>query len=235
LSTLRQFVKRVPLAQSIYRMYARRAFRDQPFPGSGKYWEERYRSGGNSGTGSYNRLALFKAEVINNFILKHGVQTAIEFGCGDGNQLSLLQIPCYTGLDVSSTVLQSCAERFRVDRSKSFFLYDSRSFIDNRRVFSAELALSLDVIYHLIEDDAYENYMHHLFGSAERFVVVYSSNKSETAPAPHVRHRRFTDWVATAAPDWKLSEATSNRYPFDPQHPDDTSFADFYFFTKSSL
>ena len=29
------------------------------------YWEKRYSKGGNSGAGSYNNLALFKASIIN--------------------------------------------------------------------------------------------------------------------------------------------------------------------------
>lgn len=33
--------------------------------GSTDYWKNRYLEGGNSGAGSYNNLAQFKAEVIN--------------------------------------------------------------------------------------------------------------------------------------------------------------------------
>ena len=35
---------------------------------SKKFWNERYLNGGNSGSGSYNHLAHFKANVINQFI-----------------------------------------------------------------------------------------------------------------------------------------------------------------------
>ncbi len=37
---------------------------------SKKYWNDRYVKGGNSGTGSYNELAKFKAHIINSFIEK---------------------------------------------------------------------------------------------------------------------------------------------------------------------
>ncbi|MCL2283845.1 MAG: glycosyltransferase family 92 protein [Fibromonadales bacterium] len=62
---------------------------------SGKYWEERYANGGNSGDGSYNCLAQFKAEILNDFVKEHSVNSAIEFGCGDGSQLSLVKYPKY--------------------------------------------------------------------------------------------------------------------------------------------
>src|SRR5580704_5652224 len=72
------------------------------FQSSDQYWNDRYRNGGNSGPGSYNRLAYFKAEVLNQFIRDRGVEKVIEFGCGDGAQLRLAEYPSYIGVDVSS-------------------------------------------------------------------------------------------------------------------------------------
>jgi len=40
---------------------------------SKEYWEKRYVKGGNSGIGSYGKLALFKAETINDFINTNNV------------------------------------------------------------------------------------------------------------------------------------------------------------------
>jgi hypothetical protein len=40
------------------------------------YWEQRYKSGGNSGAGSYGKLASFKGEIINDFAEKHNVKIA---------------------------------------------------------------------------------------------------------------------------------------------------------------
>ena len=98
---------------------------------------------------------------------------------------------------------------------------------------TADLALSLDVVYHLIEDEVYDRYMSDLFASARRLVVVYSSNRSEDesdrSPA-HIRHRKFTDWVAANAPDSELLEVVENDHPFRSEEPDETSWCDFYVF-----
>src|SRR5215207_6091130 len=59
------------------------------FHGSEDYWITRYATGGNSGAGSYNKLAEYKAEVLNDFVKRHNVESVIEYGCGDGNQLKL--------------------------------------------------------------------------------------------------------------------------------------------------
>ena len=42
-----------------------------------EYWENRYKKSGNSGAGSYGRLAEFKADVINNFIAENKITSVI--------------------------------------------------------------------------------------------------------------------------------------------------------------
>jgi hypothetical protein len=75
---------------------------------SKEYWENRYKAGNNSGSGSYNRLALFKAGIINRFIKTNNVTKIIDYGVGDGNQLKLIDTRDieYTGIDVSSTIIE---------------------------------------------------------------------------------------------------------------------------------
>jgi hypothetical protein len=64
-------------------------FRQFFFSDSITWWEKRYISGGNSGQGSYGVLAEFKAETVNQFVGEFEVKSLVEFGCGDGSQLSL--------------------------------------------------------------------------------------------------------------------------------------------------
>jgi hypothetical protein len=176
------------------------------FSGSRQFWEQRYERGGTSGEGSYGTLALGKAGVLNRFVADNGIETIIEFGCGDGNQLSLAAYPNYIGLDVSQTAIRLCGERFIGDRSKSFFLYDSSCFVDHANLFKADLALSLDVVYHLVEDSIFEAYMSHLFDSAERHVIIYATNNTTPNGAPHVRHRQFSSWIDNNCPAWQLED-----------------------------
>jgi SAM-dependent methyltransferase len=174
------------------------------FTGSASYWERSYAHGETSGHGSYGALGTAKAEFLNSFVRDHGVESVIEFGCGDGNQLSLANYARYVGLDVSRSAIRLCKQRFADEPTKSFFLYDQTCFVDHTGVFVADLALSLDVIYHLVEDTVYEAYMSHLFGAGRRYVIVYSTNKVLGGTAPHVRHRRFTSWVEQKCPHWQL-------------------------------
>ncbi len=201
----------------------------QEFRSSPTYWERRYRQGGNSGVGSYGRLARFKADILNDFVAGHGINSVVEFGCGDGAQLALARYPSYTGLDVSPPVVELCRRQFGADPTKRF--YDLQS-VDGGSV-KAELSLSLDVIYHLVEDGIYQTYMRNLAGAATRFVGVYSSNVSLPGHVPHIRHRCFTDWFASNAPEWSQMRHVRNAFPHDPANPDETSWADFYFFARA--
>lgn len=202
------------------------AFKNRFFPGSKRYWEERYREGRDSGVGSYGKIAEFKAEVINDFVEKNDVRSAIEFGCGDGNQLSLFDIPKYVGLDISDKAVELCRERFQHNDSKRFYKYEPENFDSSSPVFKAELTLSLDVIFHIIEDDIYELYMEHLFSCAERFVVIYSDD-TNTKQMYHVKRRKFTRWIGENADGWKLIQRIENRYP-------DISLSEFHIYHRSS-
>lgn len=197
------------------------------FETSDLYWETVYRSGGNSGAGSHGKLRAFKAEVLNDFVAGNNIKTIIEFGCGDGDQLELAEYSSYVGVDVSPTALEKCREKYRGDPSKRF-LHNSELTVEHR----ADAALSLDVIYHLVEDEVFEDYMRRLFDAATRYVVIYSSNVDKAWVVPHIRHREFTRWIEANRQDFRLSEKISNRYPYEPRDLHNTSFADFYIFER---
>jgi cyclopropane fatty-acyl-phospholipid synthase-like methyltransferase len=176
------------------------------FSGSAHYWERNYANGGTSGGGSYGSLAQGKAEFLNAFVGAHCIQSVTEFGCGDGHQLSLAEYPRYIGLDVSRAAIELCKCRFHNDETKSFFLYNGAAFVDHERLFAADLVISLDVIYHLVEDQVFEMYMTHLFAAGDRYVVVYATNTVMYGTGPHVRHRRFSSWVDDNCPQWRLAQ-----------------------------
>jgi hypothetical protein len=144
----------------------------------------------------------------------------------------LADYPAYTGLDISPLAVARCREIFQKDLRKRFLLYKPCSFDPADTFNRAELALSLDVIFHLVEEEIFDSYMNHLFDSAEKYVVIYSSNRTDIESAPHVKHRRFTDWIEKNRPDWELFSFKKNDYVFDPERPEETSFSDFYFYVK---
>ncbi|MBL7980982.1 MAG: class I SAM-dependent methyltransferase [Flavobacteriales bacterium] len=222
-------MRKIPFLRRIVGMFHRPAPMPSTFTSSGNYWEERYSQGGNSGSGSYAKFAEFKAEVLNDLVAQNQIGSVIELGCGDGNQLALFRFGHYIGYDVSPTVLDKCRALFMGDPTKEF--RDMKSYSGEQ----ADLSLSLDVIYHLIEDEVFNAYMRDLFRASRKFVIIYSSNRTEdefASPSAHVRHRKFTDWVSANAPEFKQIARIPNRYPYNGD-PFTSSFADFYIFQRS--
>jgi len=200
------------------------------FSNSSQYWEDRYNIGSNSGAGSYGKLARFKADVLNDFVLKHGINSVVEYGCGDGAQLELANYPEYTGFDVSPRAVTICREKLSGRLNCQFF--ETKIFLEKEGSF--DLALSLDVIYHLIEDDVFDAYMKRLFAASKNFVIIYSNNIDKKFDAPHVRGRKFTLWCDEHAKDWSLYQVIENLYPYDPAAPNDTSHSDFYIYKRAA-
>jgi hypothetical protein len=223
---LKSGIKRVPvLRKPAYILFH---FLTGPFKGSERYWEQRYAEGRDSGLGSTGHLAAFKADIINTFIKTNNIKTVIEYGCGDGLQLELACYPNYIGFDVSPSAIVLGKEKFKANKTMVFKL------MSDYKGEKAELTLSLDVIYHLVEDGIFHRYMERLFSSSDSYVIIYSSNtdKNVKDQPRHVKHREFTKWVERHAPCWELIEHIPNQYPYNS--PDGTgSFADFFIYKKT--
>lgn len=152
------------------------------------YWDKRYAKGETSGIGSYGANAKYKISFLNDFIKEHRIKSVLDFGCGDGNQiLNLCNVP-YVGMDISIYAVNRCRDLFVEDENKDFTLYNPDAYSN---LYFSDMSMSLDVIYHLVDDNVYQKYIQHLFESAERYVIIYSSNY-HTDGRSHVKHREFT-------------------------------------------
>jgi hypothetical protein len=199
---------------------------------SGAYWKERYRTGGNSGAGSYGRLAVYKAHVIHELVHRRRIQSVIEFGSGDSNQASLFQLPHYVGVDLSELMIEASRTRFAGRAGWSFLTLAEFDAGPPQ----AEMAMSLDVIYHLIEDAVFDRYMQRLFSAATEYVLIYASDHDEQPSARHVRHRHYSAWIAAHQPTWQLAETWEQPFPLsNTTNPQDTTFASFRLFSKLAV
>lgn len=105
--------------------------------------------------------------------------------------------------------IEKCRSKFKDDSTKKFCL---RSEYNPKE--KGDLVLSLDVIYHLVEDEVFHQYMNTLFGASTRYVVIYSSNFDSGRVNLHMRHRKFTDFIESNMPQWKLLEFRKNHFPY---------------------
>lgn len=191
------------------------------------YWEKRYQQGGSSGAGSVGRLASFKTQFLNDFIANNKIIDMIDHGCGDGMQQAHLDVNLYTGYDISITAVNRCIDLYGNLLGRSFLPYSRRFGL------YADLAVSLDVIYHLVDDKIYYSYLEDLFASGRRFVIIYSTDydKSDECP-PHMRHRDFKSWVKEKS-SFRLVRKVLNPYnSCDSCDEDNASPCSFFVFER---
>jgi hypothetical protein len=143
------------------------------------------------------------------------VKTVFESEFRDGNQARQFHFPSYTGLDVSITPIEKCSEVCKNDPAKRFLISDK-----NTTKLQAELAISLDVIYHLIEEEVYEINMNQLFRSAAKYVIIYAWDV-ESDKEYHVKHRKFSEWIKENVAEFKLVDKIKS-----------STFSDFYLYQR---
>lgn len=202
------------------------AVRRRRFRSSSQYWELRYRRGETSGAGSYGRYADYKAEMLNRFVAAKGILKVAEFGCGDGNQLKKLTFAQYLGIDISPAAVEMCRTMYRHDQSKAFLTYAGEEAITTIRHFGPELTISLDVIYHLVEDAVFEDYITNLFNLSSGYVIIYSTNFDMRYDSLHQVDRKFTDYVEKNIKGWALMKVLNNP------HKGAETRSDFYIYEK---
>lgn len=88
----------------------------------------------------------------------------------------------------------------------------------------SNLTLSLDVLYHILEEDLFIDYIKNLFNYSNNFVLIYSSNV-KGIKLNHIYTRKFTDYISNLFPNWQLIEKIDQKYP-------KKSSADFYLYKK---
>lgn len=163
------------------------------------YWDRRYREGRSSGAGSEGNEGQYKADYVSDFIHNRKIKSVIDWGCGDGQVLKLMRLEdaAYMGVDVSRTVIDRMRKAFP---ELSFTGPVAAHWKD-----AYELALSMDVLFHLPDEEDYSDYLIRLFGSATRYVIIYSTNYAGGRTARHVFRREFTPDIAERFPDWELT------------------------------
>ncbi len=213
---------RLPLVRKFFQMF-RNDFDSEA------YWSNRYEQGRISGAGSYGRLADYKAEVINSLVNEFEISSVLEFGSGDGNQASLFEIDTYTGLDVAHQVVEAARERFKDRAGWSFDTVKNA----NTAPRSRDMTMSLDVIYHLVEEAVFDRYLADLFAASDRFVLIYASDHNALTLNSHVKHRCYSDWVNANAPEFGAIRTLKSPFPKTAMSDTkDTSFAFFRLYQR---
>jgi len=145
--------------------------------------------------------AHFKAEIVNAFVREHAITSVIDSAAADGAQLALAEYPSYVGVDVSPTAVGLCRQRFVTVRTAPSNSHLAGKLRTNSAPLNSRCRSTwCSISSRMRLSDAY---MRDLFGHARRFVIIYACDKDEATQDAHVRHRKFTDWIARNADGWQ--------------------------------
>ena len=169
------------------------------FINSQEYWEERYYYGGNSGRGSYGEEAKIKSDFLNDTVLNYNIENIVDIGCGDGNNLTYFNAINYYGIDLSKTIIKKNKIKFIDDKSKKFYFFENNQEDILKDINQGinkvnTIILSFDVIFHLVEDETYNDHLNLINAIDASYCLVASSdmNISYNSQVPHVRHRNYS-------------------------------------------
>jgi predicted O-methyltransferase YrrM len=153
------------------------------------YWDRRYATGGTSGAGSRGAEAEEKVRLVQRVIDEHGVRSVLDLGCGDGYVASRLRVAEYVGYDPAPSALALCRAAM-----------PGRAFVGELPAGPFDLVLSLDVMFHLVDDADYREHIFWLL-SLGSCALVWSTDHAERG-AKHVLHRK---WTADVPPGWAVT------------------------------
>jgi trans-aconitate methyltransferase len=187
-----------------------------------RYWRNRHRRERGSwesvGRGSVGRLARYKATLVDGLVQELGATRIIDLGCGDGRQADRFHVPEYVGLEVSDHAVAEARKRLSRHPNRTAHAWKPGDPIEHRGC----IALSMDVVFHLVDDDLFVAYMDALFSVGVDAVAIYSTDH-EGPVQGHVRHRNVSEWVAEHKPEWTRTTATPPPWPNKdtPRHGSD--------------
>lgn len=161
------------------------------------FWEARYARGGNSGMGSEGPNYEYKRDFVNQTIRELGVRSVVDFGCGDGGQVRELIVDGYYGIDISPSAIRLCRQRFA---GRSGFRFDTAAEAKPGR---HGLALSLDVLYHVVDPAAYADYLRALFSHSD-YTLFYGNLVARDDNTPHMLFRDHCEEIENLGLDTEL-------------------------------
>jgi hypothetical protein len=88
----------------------------------------------------------------------------------------------YQGIDVARSAVERCRELYRDHPNCRFDGYDT---VEWKRY---DLALSLDVLYHIIDYREYVSYLRRLFGCSD-YVLLYANREARPGEVAHIVNR----------------------------------------------
>jgi len=157
-----------------------------------EYWERHYRDGGTSGAGSIGKEREWKWKIVQEHAGK--IDDVLDVGCGDLSFWEDRDCFKYLGIDISETIIKQNRSRRPTWQFKA---QGAEVLLDAH----ARIVLCMDVLFHIMDDDAFTRILQNLCYSTEWiFIHTWSRNPFDLGWAlRRLRHLRIPPigWILT--------------------------------------
>lgn len=130
-----------------------------------RYWEKHYATGGTSGEGSIGSIREWKWEQIRS--IAGEVDNVVDVGCGDLSFWNDTLPPTYTGIDISSTIV----EKHRKRHPAATFIVANAAI---PQAVSGRIVLCMDMLFHIMDDEVFRGILMNLGRYAREWIFVYT-------------------------------------------------------------
>jgi SAM-dependent methyltransferase len=167
----------------------------------GRFWEERYRTGGDSGKGSVGAYRKWKWKTIKKYI-NPKEKSVLDVGCGDLQFMKGQKFKHYVGVDISSSII----EKNRAKRPDwAFLCADVATYGLRFRPQPFDVVFCMDVLFHIMNDERYGILLDNLNRWAGEWLFIVSWAKN---PLPYLHdyfqyYRDLKEWLGRL-PDFAL-------------------------------
>ena len=133
---------------------------------SKRYWNRRYKSGGNSGLGSVGEKRLWKWSIIDKYVNISDCKV-LDIGCGDLSFWDDKRAKEYLGFDFSSVVIDKNRQKFP---ELEFKQVD----ISKQMTNTAEVVFCFELLFHVMKEKEYKLILKNLSKATERLLFLTS-------------------------------------------------------------
>lgn len=159
------------------------------------YWNDRYKSGGDSGAGSRGLLRLWKWHKLVKYLQVERFTavkaSVIDVGCGDLAFWKNFTCKNYTGIDFSET---RCQEN-SVERPNWKFICSGAEV--PQQLEKAEAVLCFDMLFHVVNETTFLMVLKNLTDYSSKYIFVYTwfINPLESATDAATAYQKFRDFT----------------------------------------
>ncbi len=162
------------------------------------FWDQHYRDGRGSGSGSVGVIRAWKWSIINECVLGGGhiLDDVIDVGCGDLVFWRDTFPAKYTGIDISEYQIEKNMLHPNYKQYMKFICAPAEIYISMDK---SPVVLCMDVLQHILDDSAFKLIIYNLTQYSSKWIFIHAWTKNpwkhQVTDGVYQTYRNFNDYT----------------------------------------